>query len=73
MKYRVSRVPWWDFDGTDAPYWADEEYCNSVCSFLNSYIPEEYGRTGTRYHMLNHYPSGKLYFHLLNRPNQTWR
>jgi len=35
---------------------------------MNAYIPREYSTTGTRYHVLNRYPGGRLHFHLLNRP-----
>lgn len=66
-------VPHWTaFDGIDAPEWLTEDPSNDtaglVCSFLNSYIPREYSQRGCRYHTLNRYPSGRLYFHLLNRP-----
>ncbi len=59
---------WFGFDGQDAPEWLDEATANQFCCLLNSYIPKEYSRTGTRYHMLNRFPSGRLFFHLLNRP-----
>jgi hypothetical protein len=57
--------PWTAFDGIDAPDWLDEETADKFCSLLNSYIPKEFSAKGARYHMLNRYPSGKLYFHLL--------
>jgi hypothetical protein len=59
---------WYAFDGVDAPSWLSENTANTLCSVLNSYIPKEYSTSGTRYHMLNHYPSGALYFQLLKRP-----
>ena len=58
---------WYAFDNVDAPEWLDEERANTFCSLLNSYIPKEYSRNGTRYHMLNRYQGG-LYFHIVNRP-----
>ena len=58
---------WTAFDHVDAPVWMTEEQGNSFCSLLNSYIPSEYSRKGTRYHLLNHFQGG-LFFHLLNRP-----
>lgn len=64
----LNRKYWWDFDGVDAPEWASEEMLNGVCSMLNSYIPTEYSTRGCRYHILNRYPSGVRFFHLLNRP-----
>jgi hypothetical protein len=61
-------LQWQTFDGHDAPEWLTEEQANLMCSVLNSYIPRAYSTRGTRYHMLNRYPSGRLFFHLLNRP-----
>lgn len=59
---------WKAFDGLDLPAWMGEDQGNLVCSFLNHYIPGDYSRRGTRYHLLNRFPGGRLYFHLLNRP-----
>lgn len=59
---------WYVFDGVDAPEWMTEETGKTFCSVLNGIIPREYTTHGTRYHMLNRYPSGRLYFHLLGRP-----
>jgi hypothetical protein len=67
----LERRNWWDFDGVDAPVWAPEADVELFCNMLNSYVPQRYRRTGTRYHVLNHFgPNGEhgLYYHLLNRP-----
>jgi hypothetical protein len=64
---RVTRNNWMDFDGVDAPEWLSEDRAKDFCSLLNAYIPEEQGRRGCHYHMLNHYQGG-LFFHLVNRP-----
>jgi len=58
-------LDWTQFDDVDLPEWMDEEQGNTISSFLNSYIPREYSTRGFRYHLLNRYPSRKLYFHLL--------
>lgn len=58
---------WHAFDNVDLPVWATEEHGKMFCSFLNAYIPKEYSTTGTRYSLLNRYPSGRLYFFLHNR------
>lgn len=62
----VTTDGWKMFDGVDLPEWMDENTGKMVCSFLNSYIPKDRGRNGCRYHLLNHWPSGQLYFHLLS-------
>jgi hypothetical protein len=59
---------WHALNGQDCPEGLTEDSANQVCSILNAYIPKEYSTRGTRYHVLNRYPSGALYFHLLNRP-----
>lgn len=66
----LTRKHWTDFDGVDAPEWLDENSANMFCSLLNSYIPERWGKRGVRYHMLNRYPSGRLYFHLIGNPGE---
>lgn len=59
---------WTVFDDVELPEWTDDKSGELFCSFLNSYIPKVFSGTGTRYHLLSRYPSGRLYFHLLNRP-----
>ena len=66
--YAVIFPAWKEFDNVDLPTWVTEDGAKSFCSLLNSYVPSEYSKTGTRYHLLNRYPSGRLYFHLLKRP-----
>jgi hypothetical protein len=66
---RVTRANWADFDHVDCPKWMTEDQANQFASALNAYIPEEYGRRGCRYHVLNHF-NGGLFFHLLNRPRE---
>lgn len=63
---------WYAFDGVDIPKWVTEEQANLFCSLLNSYIPSQYGRKGTRYHVLNRFQGG-MYFHLLNPPMVTYK
>ena len=53
------------FDGVDLPEWMDEPQANLICSFLNSL--HSGGSQGVTFHVLNRYPSKKLYLHLINR------
>lgn len=55
------------FDGKDLPDWMDEATGKSFMSCLNAFIPKIYSRRGTRFHLLNRYPGGRLYIHLLGR------
>lgn len=59
-------IDWRAFSDVDLPHWASEETGKLFCSLLNSYIPREYSLRGVRYHILTRFPSGRLYFHLLN-------
>lgn len=59
---------WYAFDNQNLPEWVTEEEAKKFVSILNHYIPGEYGKSGTTYHLLNRHPSGRLYLHLLNRP-----
>ena len=66
--YKQPWIEWTSLDGVDCPPWVTEDLASTICSFLNTYIPTEYSTRGTRYHMLNRYPEGGLYFHLIGRP-----